>query len=143
MCSSRLTAGRVQQGHQPGEIPSLTRAASRLALAEIAYDWRSGSEPVVRNVAFRTIKVSELTAMQRQIADLYGLMALERLRVDANIREPPPRRDLFVDNFLDIDLRDRAWRKPARWWRVLTLPITASAQHARTSGNTLLTLVTP
>ena len=46
-------------------------------------------------MAIRTIKVSELTAMQRQIADLYDLMALERLRVDANIREPAAKKGLF------------------------------------------------
>ena len=118
-----------------------TVPASRLALAEIAYDWRSGSEPVVRNVAIRTIKVSELTAMQRQIADLYDLMALERLRVDANIREPAAKKGLFVDNFLDDDLRDQGVAQTgAIVAGVLTLPITASAQHAKENGNALLTL---
>ena len=118
-----------------------TVPASRLALAEIAYDWRSGSEPVVRNVAIRTIKVAELTAMQRQIADLYDLMALERLRVDANIREPAAKKGLFVDNFLDDDLRDQGVAQTgAVVAGVLTLPITASAQHAKDNGNTLLTL---
>ena len=118
-----------------------TVPASRLALAEIAYDWRSGSEPVVRNVAIRTIKVSELTAMQRQIADLYDLMALERLRVDANIREPAAKKGLFVDNFLDDDLRDQgAAQTGAVVAGVLTLPITASAQHAKDNGNALITL---
>ncbi len=118
-----------------------TVPASRLALAEIAYDWRNGAEPAVRNVAIRTIKVSELTAMQRQIADLYDLMALERLRVDANIREPAAKKGLFVDNFLDDDLRDQgAAQTGAVVAGVLTLPITASAQHAKESGNALLTL---
>lgn len=118
-----------------------TVPASRLALAEIAYDWRSGSTPEVRNVAIRTIKVSELTAMQRQIADLYDLMALERLRVDANIREPAAKKGLFVDNFLDDDLRDQgAAQTGAIVAGVLTLPITASAQHAKDNGNALLTL---
>ena len=118
-----------------------TVPASRLALAEIAYDWRSGSDPVVRNIAIRTIKVSELTAMQRQIADLFDLMALERLRVDANIREPAAKKGLFVDNFLDDDLRDQGVAQTgAVVASVLTLPITASAQHAKENGNALLTL---
>jgi len=115
--------------------------ASRLALAEIAYDWRSTSTPEVRNIAIRTIKVSELTAMQRQIADLYDLMALERLRVDANIREPAAKKGLFVDNFLDDDLRDQgAAQTGAIVAGVLTLPITAGAQHAKENGNALITL---
>jgi len=115
--------------------------ASRLALAEIAYDWRSSSVPAVRNIAIRTIKVSELTAMQRQIADLYDLMALERLRVDANIREPAAKKGLFVDNFLDDDLRDQGVAQTgAVVAGVLTLPITASAQHAKDNGNVLITL---
>ncbi len=110
-------------------------------MTEIAYDWRSGSEPVVRNVAIRTIKVSELTAMQRQIADLYDLMALERLRVDANIREPAAKKGLFVDNFLDDDLRDQGVAQTgAIVAGVLTLPISASAQHAKENGNALITL---
>jgi hypothetical protein len=118
-----------------------TVPASRLTLAEIAYDWRSGAEPAVRNVAIRTIKVSELTAMQRQIADLYDLMALERLRVDANIREPAAKKGLFVDNFLDDDLRDQGVAQTgAVVAGVLTLPITASAQHAKDNGNALITL---
>lgn len=118
-----------------------TVPASRLALAEIAYDWKQTSPPAVRNVAIRTIKVSELTAMQRQIADLYDLMALERLRVDANIREPAAKKGLFVDNFLDDDLRDQgAAQTGAIFAGVLTLPITASAQHAKDNGNALLTL---
>ena len=118
-----------------------TVPASRLALAEIAYDWKQNAVPEVRNVAIRTIKVSELTAMQRQIADLYDLMALERLRVDANIREPAAKKGLFVDNFLDDDLRDQgAAQTGAIFAGVLTLPITASAQHAKENGNALLTL---
>lgn len=118
-----------------------TVPASRLALAEIAYSWRSSSEPLVRNIAIRTIKVSELTAMQRQIADLYDLMALERLRVDANIREPAAKKGLFVDNFLDDDLRDQGVAQTgAVVAGVLTLPITASAQHAKDNGNALITL---
>ena len=118
-----------------------TVPASRLALAEITYSWRSSSEPSVRNIAIRTIKVSELTAMQRQIADLYDLMALERLRVDANIREPAAKKGLFVDNFLDDDLRDQGVAQTgAVVAGVLTLPITASAQHAKDNGNALITL---
>lgn len=118
-----------------------TVPASRLALAEIAYDWKQDSTPEVRNIAIRTIKVSELTAMQRQIADLFDLMALERLRVDANIREPAAKKGLFVDNFLDDDLRDQGVAQTgAIVAGVLTLPITASAQHAKDNGNALLTL---
>ena len=118
-----------------------TVPASRLALAEIAYDWKQDSTPEVRNIAIRTIKVSELTAMQRQIADLFDLMALERLRVDANIREPAAKKGLFVDNFLDDDLRDQGVAQTgAVVAGVLTLPITASAQHAKDNGNALITL---
>lgn len=115
--------------------------ASRLALAEIAYAWTASTAPEVRNVAIRTIKVSELSAMQRQISDLYDLMALERLRVDANIREPAAKKGLFVDNFLDDDLRDQGVAQTgAIVAGVLTLPITASAQYAKENGGQLLTL---
>ncbi len=115
--------------------------AGRLAIAEIRYDWASTSVPDVRNVAIRTIKVSELAAMQTQIGDLYDLMALERLRIDANINEPAAKKGLFVDNFLDDDLRDQGVAQSgAVVAGVLTLPISASVHHASTHGNTLLTL---
>ena len=115
--------------------------SSRLALAEIAYDWRSNASPHVRGVAVRTIRVSELSAMQRQIASLYDLMALERLRVDASIREPAAKRGLFVDNFLDDDLRDQGLAQSAAIVAgVLTLPISATARHANENGNALITL---
>jgi hypothetical protein len=118
-----------------------TVPASRLALAEIAYDWKQDTLPEVRNIAIRTITASELTAMQRQISDLFDLVALERLRVDANIREPAAKKGLFVDNFLDDDLRDQGEPQTgAIVAGVLTLPITASAQHAKENGNTLITL---
>ena len=114
---------------------------SRLALAEIAYDWLSNASPQVRGVAVRTIRVSELSAMQRQIASLYDLMALERLRVDASIREPAAKHGLFVDNFLDDDLRDQgAAQSAAIVGGVLTLPISATARHASENGNALITL---
>ena len=114
---------------------------SRLALAEIVHDWSSNTSPQVRGVAVRTIRVSELSAMQRQIASLYDLMALERLRVDASIREPAAKHGLFVDNFLDDDLRDQgADQSAAIVAGVLTLPISASAQQVRENGNALITL---
>ncbi len=118
-----------------------TASASRLTLAQIGYDWKQDSLPEVRNIAIRTIKVSELTAMQSQITDLYDLLAMERLRVDANIREPAAKKGLFVDNFLDDDLRDQGVAQTgAVLAGILTLPITASAQHANDNGNALLTL---
>ena len=118
-----------------------TLPANRLALAEISYDWFSGSTPQAANVAIRTIKVSELTAMQKQIGDLYDLMALERLRIDANISEPAAKKGLFVDNFLDDDLRDQgAEQNGAIFAGVLTLPISATAQHASQNNTAISTL---
>lgn len=115
--------------------------ANRLALAQVSHVWRTEQAPQVRNIAIRTIKVSELTAMQQQINDLYDLMALERLRVDANIREPAAKKGIFVDNFLDDDLRDQGVAQSgAIVAGVLTLPIAATAEHAKSNGNTLFTL---
>ena len=116
-------------------------SAGRLALAEIVQSWATGATPEVRNVAVRTIKVSELTAMQSQIFDLYDLMAQERLRVDASIREPAAKRGLFVDNFFDDDMRDQGVAQTgAIVAGVLTLPIAANAHHAQTNGNQIITL---
>ena len=111
-------------------------SAGRLALAEISHDWQR--DPIVRSVAIRTIKVAELTAMQRQIEDLYDLMAMERLRIDANIREPAAKKGLFVDNFLDDDLRDQgAAQTGAVFSGVLTLPVAVTAAHVSGNGTPL------
>lgn len=103
--------------------------ASRLEIAQIDYDWFSTSEPKVNNTAVRTIRVDELTAMRNQIGDLYDLMALQELRVDANIREPAAKKGLFVDNFLDDDLRDQgAAQTAAIVDGLLMLPIDATIE---------------
>ena len=105
-------------------------SGSRLEIAQIAYDWLSDSDPVVTNTAVRTIRVDELTAMRGQIGDLYDLMALQELRVDANIREPAAKKGLFVDNFADDDLRDQGVSQSAAIVDgLLMLPIEATVQQ--------------
>ncbi|KAK2577782.1 hypothetical protein KPH14_000685, partial [Odynerus spinipes] len=46
-------------------------------------------------------------AMKSGIRDLYALVAEERLRSDANSREPTTKKGVFVDPFFDDDMRDQ------------------------------------
>lgn len=79
----------------------------QLTLSRIEQQWYSQQPPVVTNVAVRVVPMAELESMQQQIADLYDLVAIERLRNDANLQEPVAKKGVFVDPFLDDDLRDQ------------------------------------
>ena len=63
-------------------------------------------EKVVNN-AIHAVPMNELEAMKRGINDLYALVAQERLRNDANSREPTTKKGVFVDPFFDDDMRDQ------------------------------------
>ena len=91
--SSRFTA-------LPPAVPS-----SLLSLATI--EWKWGQTPTVTNDAIRAIPFDQLERMRSLIVDLFDLVALERLRNDISSREPSSKRGVFVDPFLDDDLRDQ------------------------------------
>jgi hypothetical protein len=75
-----------------------------LTLARVDQNW-SGL-PIVRPHAVRVVPMSTLRSMQRNIEDLYDLVAIERLRTDAIISEPTAVHNVFVDPFFDDDMRD-------------------------------------
>lgn len=52
------------------------------------------------NNAIHAVPMNELEAMKKGINDLYALVAYERLRSDANSREPTTKKGVFVDSFL-------------------------------------------
>lgn len=76
-----------------------------LALATIEQRW--GLTPIVSNDGIRAIPFDQLERMRSLIVDLFDLVALERLRNDISSREPSSKRGVFVDPFLDDDLRDQ------------------------------------
>jgi hypothetical protein len=91
------TAWNPQPASEPGD---------RLKLANIEYDWFSDHTPVVRNVGVRTVKTDDLAGMQQDIVTLYDMLARESLKNDLTIREPAAKKGIFVDPFIDSDMRD-------------------------------------
>lgn len=79
----------------------------QLTLAQIAQTWFSGEDLKIDNNAVHTVSMSELTGMKQQIADLYDLVTIERLRNNANASDPAAKKGVFVDPFLDDDMRDQ------------------------------------
>ena len=75
-----------------------------LALATVSNAW--GAVPTVTNDAVRVTDMTELGRVREAIGELYGLIAQERLKTDISSRQPTSKSGVFVDPFLDNDLRD-------------------------------------
>jgi len=90
--------------------PSMPKAPSgQLLLCYIHQTWKKGEKEGVKivNNAIHAVPMNELEAMKKGINDLYALVAEERLRNDANSREPTTKKGAFVDPFFDDDMRDQ------------------------------------
>ncbi|OAM01648.1 DUF4815 domain-containing protein [Wolbachia endosymbiont of Dactylopius coccus] len=90
--------------------PSMPKAPSgQLLLCYIHQTWKNGEKEGVKivNSAIHAVPMNELEAMKKGINDLYALVAQERLRSDANSREPTTKKGVFVDSFFDDDMRDQ------------------------------------
>lgn len=90
--------------------PSMPKAPSgQLLLCYIHQTWKNGEKEGVKivNNAIHAVPMNELEAMKKGINDLYALVAEERLRNDANSREPTTKKGVFVDSFFDDDMRDQ------------------------------------
>jgi len=104
-----------------------------LLLATIEQRW--GLTPVVKNDGFKAIPFDHLERMRSLIVDLYDLVALERLRNDISSREPSSKRGVFVDAFIDDDLRDQGIAQTAAIVDgTLQLPIAPSIYRATTNA---------
>lgn len=103
--------------------------ANLLSLATIQWNW--GALPTVLNDGIKAIPFDQLEKMRSLIVDLYDLVALERLRNDISSREPSSKRGVFVDPFLDDDMRDQGIAQTAAIVDgVLQLPITPTVYRA-------------
>ncbi|WP_265026560.1 DUF4815 domain-containing protein [Wolbachia endosymbiont (group A) of Bibio marci] len=88
--------------------PSMPKAPSgQLLLCYIHQTWKKGEGVKIVNNAIHAVPMNELEAMKKGINDLYALVAQERLRSDANSREPTTKKGVFVDSFFDDDVRDQ------------------------------------
>lgn len=103
--------------------------ASLLSLATIQWNW--GALPTVTNDGIKAIPFDQLEKMRSLIVDLYDLVALERLRNDISSREPSSKRGVFVDPFLDDDMRDQGIAQTAAIVDgILQLPIAPTVYRA-------------
>lgn len=84
---------------------------NQLLLANISQKWwdKAGVTDgvTITDKAVRSVTMETLGEMQSQIADLYQLLALEKLRNNATAEESASKYGVFVDPFLDDDLRDQ------------------------------------
>jgi hypothetical protein len=102
---------------QPPVVPS-----TQLELARVVNQW--GIPPNVIQTAVRNVPYSEITDMREAILDIYQLVAEERLKSDVSSREVAAKRGVFVDPFLDDDLRDQGIAQTAAsFGGFLRLPI--------------------
>ncbi len=88
----------------PWNPPAPAVPNGQLLLATIVHNWLTG--PAVSNDGVRVIPMSAMEQMQREIADLFDLVAIERLKTNAAASDPAAKKGVFVDPFLDDDLRD-------------------------------------
>lgn len=107
--------------------PSMPKAPSgQLLLCYIHQTWKEGEKEGIKiiNNAIHAVPMNELEAMKKGINDLYALVAEERLRNDANSRDPTAKKGVFVDPFFDDDMRDQGISQTAAIVnRELILPI--------------------
>lgn len=75
-----------------------------LWLATVYQEWRG--TPTVSNDGIRAVPFDQIEKTRALVLDLFDLVAQERLRWDMSAREPTTKRGVFVDPFLDDDLRD-------------------------------------
>ena len=108
--------------------------ANLLALATVEQRW--GLTPAVENDGIRAIPFDQLEGIRRLTLNLYDLVALERLRNDISSREPSSKRGIFVDPFLDDDLRDQGITQTAAIVDgTLQLPIAPTVYRAPTNNS--------
>jgi hypothetical protein len=108
--------GKVQriQGQAHPWRPSIPKApGGQLALAYVAQTWKKEAKPDVISTAIHAISMTEIQAMKNAIAELYDFVAEERLKNDANARDPAAKKGLFVDPFFDDDMRDNGIEQTA------------------------------
>ena len=98
-----------------------------LRLADIINNW--GNLPTVRAVATHSVHFNEIENHGVLIDDLKELISHERLRRDMDSRQRTTKRGMFVDPFLDDDMRDAGIAQTgAILDESLQLPIDAAAE---------------
>jgi hypothetical protein len=108
---------------------------SLLSLATIYQTWVG--TPSVNNDGIKAIPFSQLQQMRQLIGDLFELVSIERLERNIASKEPSSKLGVFVDPFLDDDLRDAGITQDAAVVDgVLMLPLTPSPFLPTTNNST-------
>ncbi|MBQ4814028.1 DUF4815 domain-containing protein [Pseudoalteromonas luteoviolacea] len=130
------------KGQAAHQFPIAPKApAHHLALAQVTQSWLSSEAPLIENLAVRAVSMSQLEHMQTQIGDLYQLLAIERLRNDANSQDPASKYGVFVDPFIDDDMRDAGIEQTAAVVDgELVLPLQAEIFQLQVPNGRALTL---
>lgn len=106
LCIDHLGAVSFFRGVPHAYNPTVPRPPNGLlALARIHQTWNAATRYCLP-AAVRMVPMSELSALERRINDLYALVAETRLAVNITAKDPSAKRGLFVDNFEDADMRD-------------------------------------
>lgn len=120
----RLLGVSNQRNPAPPAVPD-----TMLQIATLRHNWET--DPVVVRDAVRAVPMQELEAIKQNVASLFDLVAIERLRNDVGISESASKRGVFVDPFNDDDLRDAGVEQTAAIvGGELVLPISASPVSA-------------
>jgi hypothetical protein len=102
-----------------------TISESLLSLATIEQKWTG--TPAVQNDGIKAIPFSQLQQMRSLVNDLFELVSIERLERDIASAEPSSKLGVFVDPFLDDDMRDQGITQDAAVvGGVLMLPLKPS-----------------
>lgn len=84
------------------EAPKASRG--QIALAEVEMDWRDA--PIIREATVRAFPMWRQQAVEQRLALLELRDAARELQLNATIREPAARYDIFADPLFDDDMRD-------------------------------------
>lgn len=96
--------------HSTAAVPPETPSGT-LRLAIVHQNW--DGVPIVENDAVMAIPISQIESMRRSIRGLYDLNALQMLQTDALITAPSATHGVFVDPFIDDDMRDQGIEQSA------------------------------
>ncbi len=106
----------------PPDVP-----ADLAPLAQVTNRWFR--RPEVDNIATRSVHYNQIEVHGELLADLYDLVAQERLKRDMDARQVTAKRGVFVDPLLDDDMRDQGIAQTAAVVEdALHLPVDVTSQ---------------
>lgn len=103
---SQGTIRRINGGSHPYSPGKPKAPTGQMELAYVYQNWKSNQKPSVTNNAIRVVLMSDIESIKNLLLSLYTSVAQLELQNDINSSEPAAKRGIFVDPFLDDDMRD-------------------------------------